>query len=149
MGRFWNGRGKAWSDLSGGGAGLTPKDFPVEHSVIGRVGYPSPPGREFAYSPSYFFPSKRIAERKFLFLPLKFIYSSHEWDLLYMSLCFSFFLGVYILLKAASSYRNQDHYICHYVIGFWMRDIPSIYYICHYAQRNWEYSITELRSSYS
>ena len=61
-----------------GGAGLTPKDFPVEHSVIGRVGYPSPPGREFAYSPSYFFPSKRIAERKFLFLPLKFIYSSHE-----------------------------------------------------------------------
>jgi len=50
-----------------GGAGLTPKDFPVEHSVIGRVGYPS-----------YFFPSKRIAERKFLFLPLKFISSSHE-----------------------------------------------------------------------
>lgn len=44
-----------------------PKDFPVEHSVIGRVGYPS-----------YFFPSKRIAERKFLFIPLKFISSSHD-----------------------------------------------------------------------
>jgi hypothetical protein len=31
-----------------------------------------------------------------------------------MSLRFSFFWGVDILLKAASSYRNQYHYICHY-----------------------------------
>ena len=42
----------------GPGAGLTPKDFPVEHSVIGRVGYPS-----------YFFPSIKELEGTSDFFP--------------------------------------------------------------------------------